>query len=222
MPWRHLIETSLDTEKRSYQDDFCPYNLDLLRSLRLKGGNLSVTRQEKEKQVAWLHEQFDGVASLVLADCQGLKVAEMSALRSELRTRGISLKVLKNTLARLAYQDTDVSLLETDVVGPRAAIWTRDVEGVAAMAKLLVGFAKTNPKFGLVRGVLNGKVLDPSHIEILATLPSREELLGKLLGTFVAPVSSFVGVLAAVPRSFLTVLKAIEEKKGVATDATAA
>ena len=181
-----------------------------------------MTRQEKEKEVAWLHEQFDGVAALVLADFQGLKVAEMSALRSELRSHGVGVKVLKNTLARLAFKDTDVALLAADMVGPRAALWTRNEEVVPGMAKFLVSFAKSNPKFSVVRGVLNGKVLEPSQLEILATLPSKEELLAKLLGTFVAPVSSFVGVLAAVPRSFMTVLKAIEQKKSAEADATTA
>jgi large subunit ribosomal protein L10 len=179
-----------------------------------------VTREEKAKEVAWLHEQFDGVTSLVLADYQGLKVSQMDALRSELRSRGISFKVLKNTLARLAYKDTDVAVLADDVVGPRAAAWTRDEETVPAMAKLLADFAKGNPKFELIRGVLKGKAIDPAQIETLSTLPSREELLGKLLGTFVAPMTSFVGVLAAVPRSFLLVLKAIEEKKSAAADAS--
>lgn len=177
-----------------------------------------MTREEKAKEVAWLHEQFDGVTSLVLSNCQGLKVSQMNALRSELRNRGISFKVLKNTLARLAYHGTDVAVLADDVTGPRAAAWTRDEEAVPAMAKLLVDFAKGNPKFELIRGVLKGKVVDPAQLETLSTLPSREELLGKLLGTFVAPVSSFVGVLVAVPRSFLLVLKAIEEKKGAAAD----
>jgi large subunit ribosomal protein L10 len=172
-----------------------------------------VTRDEKEKHVAWLHEQFEGIAALFLTDFQGLTVSELNRLRSELRDRGINFKVLKNTLTRLAYKDTDVFAVADKLVGPRAAAWTRDRNTVPSMAKVLVDFAKSNPKLGLIGGVLNGKTLEASQLETLSTLPSREELLSKLFGTMIAPVGAFVGVLAAVPRSLLTVLKAIGEKR---------
>ena len=90
-------------------------------------------------------------------------------------------------------------------------------ENVPAMAKVLVDFAKTHPNLGLVRGVLNGKLVDPSDMETLSKLPSREELLARVLGTMMAPVSAFVNTLAAVPRSFLNVLKAIEEQKSASS-----
>lgn len=170
-------------------------------------------RVEKEKQVAWLREQFQDVKALFLTDFQGLSVAETDALRVALRNQGINFKVLKNTLVRLAYQDTDVAVIGPDLAGPRAAVWTRTDENVPAMAKVLIDFAKTHPKLKLVRGVLKGKLVDPSDMETLSKLPSREELLARVLGTMMAPVSAFVGVLAAVPRSFLNVLKAIEDQK---------
>lgn len=180
-----------------------------------------MTREEKEKEVAWLREQFQSVSALFLVDFQGLTVAEMGALRSELRKSGASFKVLKNTLARLAYKDTDVAVVGEDVVGTRAGAWTRTDENVPAMAKILVDFAKTHPKLGLKRGVLKGKVVDSSQVETLSKLPSREELLGRLLGTMMAPVSAFVNTLAAVPRSFLTVLKAIEDQKSTSSEPAA-
>jgi large subunit ribosomal protein L10 len=170
-------------------------------------------KAEKEKQVAWLREQFQDVKALFLTDFQGLTVAETDALRVALRNQGIDFKVLKNTLVRLAYQDTDVAAIGPDVSGPRAAAWTRAEENVPVMAKVLIDFAKTHPNLKLVRGVLKGKLVHPSEMETLSKLPSREELLGRVLGTMMAPVSSFVSVLAAVPRSFLTVLKAIEDQK---------
>jgi len=180
-----------------------------------------LTREEKEKQVAWLREQFQGLRALFLTENRGLTVAEMTALRSELRNRGANFKVLKNTLVRLAYQDTDVAVVGSDVVGPRAAAWTNAEENVPAVAKVLVDFAKGHPKLVLVRGVLKGRLVQPGDLDLLSKLPSREELLGRLLGTMKAPVSSFVSVLAAVPRSFLTVLKAIEEKKGAPSESAA-
>ena len=177
-------------------------------------------REEKEKQVAWLRERFLKTKGLILTDFAGLTVSEMTALRSELRSKGIALKVLKNTLTRLAYKDTQVALLESDVAGPRAAVWTDTEEVVPAMAKVLIAFAKAHPKLRLVRGVLHGKLVEPSDMDTLATLPSREELLGRLLGTMIAPVGAFVNTLAAIPRSFLNVLKAIEEQKGAASEST--
>ncbi|MGC8603203.1 MAG: 50S ribosomal protein L10 [Desulfomonilaceae bacterium] len=171
-------------------------------------------KQEKEKQVAWFQDQFQGVKAVFLVDFQGLTVSEMNSLRSEVRMRGGSLKVLKNTLVRLAYKGTEVECLGPDIVGPRAAIWTRDGDSAPMLAKTLVDFAKTHPNLGLVKGELQGQVFESSELEALAKLPSKEALLGRFLGTMIAPVSAFVGTLAAVPRSLVTVLKAIEEKKG--------
>ncbi len=170
-------------------------------------------REEKERQVAWLHEELKTAKALFLTDFQGLSVAEMNALRSELRTRGIKFKVLKNTLARRAYEDTDVSVVGPNLAGPRAAAWTDQEGTVPTMAKVLIDFAKTHQNLGLIGGMLKGKTVSPSEMDILSKLPSREELLGRLLGQMMAPVSAFVNVLAAVPRSFLNVLKAIEEQK---------
>jgi large subunit ribosomal protein L10 len=174
-------------------------------------------RDEKEKQVAWLRGHFKSARALFLTDFQGMSVAETNALRSDLRNRGATFRVLKNTLVRLAYEDTSVAVIGPDLVGPRAAAWTDTDENVPAMAKVLVDFAKTHPNLGLIRGVLNGKLLDPSEMETLSKLPSREELLGRVLGTMMAPVSAFVNTLAAVPRSFLNVLKAIEEQKSASS-----
>ncbi len=189
-------------------------SLDSLYSPRWKGDKLDLKKEEKEKQVAWLRDQFQGARAMVLMDFQGLTVSEMNSLRSEVRTRGGSMKVLKNTLVRLAYKGTDVECLGPDLFGPRAAVWTQNDDNVPSLAKSLVDFAKTHPNLGLIKGELQGQVFESSELEALAKLPSREELLGRVLGTMLAPVSAFVGTLAAVPRSFLNVLKAIEEKKG--------
>lgn len=177
-----------------------------------------MTREEKAKQVEWFREQFQDVSGLFLADYKGLSVEDMNALRRELRPHGVTLKVLKNTLVRLAYKDTAVAVLEDDVVGTRAAAWTSSEDVVPALAKVLVGFAKTHPKFEVIAGFLGGQKVEPSDVEALSKLPAREQLLSTLLGTAMAPVSAFVSTLAAVPRSFLTVLKAIEEQKAAPTE----
>ncbi|MCX5862537.1 MAG: 50S ribosomal protein L10 [Desulfomonile sp.] len=180
-----------------------------------------MTKEEKEKQVAWLRDQFHGVRAFFLTDFQGLTVTELNGLRTQLRNLGVNFKVCKNTLLRLAYQDTDVAVIGSDVVGPRAAAWTHTDKNVPALAKILIDFSKAHPKLELIRGVLDGKVVQPSEMEALSKLPSREELLGILLGTMKAPIRAFVNTLAAVPRSFLNVLKAIEDQRKASSESSA-
>jgi large subunit ribosomal protein L10 len=161
------------------------------------------------------------VRALVLTDYKGLNVAETNELRSKLRGCGANYRVLKNTLVRRAYEGTDVAVIGDDVVGTRAAAWTHEDDNVPAMAKVLFEFAKSHPKLELIKGVLNGSPFSADDIEQLSKMPSREQLLSQLLGTLIAPTSSFVNVLAAIPRSLLNVLKAIEDQKNTSSDTAA-
>lgn len=170
-------------------------------------------RKEKQNEVAWLHDQMDGAKALFLTNFRGLTVAEMNDLRSDLREKGASYKVLKNTLARLAAKGTESEILVQDMVEPRGAAWVTSEDDIPIVAKTLLDFSKTHPNLEMVSGVYGGQRLDSGSIEELSKLPSKDELLSRLLGTMVAPISSFVGVLAAVPRSMVTVLNAIAEKK---------
>jgi len=213
---KHLIEAGRDGSL-NYRAKVYSTNPKVPRFavfLRLKGGNPNLKREQKEEQVAWLREQFREAKALFLTDFRSLTVGETNTLRTELRNRGIQFKVFKNTLVRLAYQDTDIAAIADDLMGPRGGAWTSSEDNVPAMAKVLIDFAKAHPNLILVRGVLNGSLVDPSDLDALSKLPSREELLARLLGTMIAPVSAFVNTLAAVPRSFLNVLAAIEEQKG--------
>jgi large subunit ribosomal protein L10 len=178
-----------------------------------------LTRKEKEEQVAWLKEQFRDAQSVVLTNFSGLTVAEMNSLRSRLREHNIRYKVIKNTMMRRAHPGTDVAVLDEFLQGPRAAAWTDEVNVAPLMAKTLVDFAKDHHQLDVIAGVLNGQKLSPADVEALSSLPSREELLAKLLGTLIAPLGAFVGTLAAVPRSFLNVVKAIEEQKNSSPEA---
>ncbi len=172
-----------------------------------------MTRKEKEKEVAVLREQFQSLAALVLADYRGLTVSEMNELRGNLRKGQAGMRVLKNTLVRLAYKDTDVAVLAEDLFGPRAAMWTAVDDSAPAMAKTLIEFAKTHPNLEVISGQIRGRRLSPSEVEMLSKMPSRAELLGRLLGSMLGPVSGFVNTLAAVPRSLLNVLTAIQKQK---------
>ncbi len=125
-----------------------------------------------------------------------------------------SYRVVKNTLLKIAAEGTPVSGLEDHFSGPTAVAMAQG--DPLAVAKALVEFAKTNKKLELQGGLLGEKVLTIDDIKALAELPSRDELLAKMLGSINAPLSNFVGVMAAIPRQLLYVLKAIEQNKAEA------
>lgn len=170
-------------------------------------------KSQKEQQVAWLAEEFKGAKALFLTDFRSMTVAETNALRVELRKHGVRYKVLKNTLARRAYVDTDVAVIGPDLHDTRAGAWTTSEEAVPKMAKALIDFAKTHPNLILVKGMLQGRLVEVSDMDALAKMPSREELLARLLGTMKAPVGAFVNTLAAIPRGLMNVLNAIADQK---------
>lgn len=170
-----------------------------------------MNKNSKEQVVAELAAKLATAKATFLADYRGLNVEQVNALRGELRKAGVEYQVVKNTLLRLAAKNTGAECLDALLAGP-TAIAIAGADPVAP-AKILSEFAKANAKFELKAGALDGKLLSIDDIKALAELPSREVLLAKLLGTLNAPVSNFVGVLAAVPRSLVQVLAAIQDKK---------
>jgi large subunit ribosomal protein L10 len=173
-----------------------------------------LNKQSKEALVAEFAEKLKGVKAAFLADYRGLDVEQANVLRRKLQDIGVEYRVVKNTLLRLAAKDTDAACFDEYLNGPTAiALATEDP---VAPAKALVDFAKQNKDFELKAGMLDGKLLALDDIEALAALPSREELLAMMLRSMSAPATNFVGVLAAVPRSFVQVLAAIKDQKDAA------
>ncbi len=170
-----------------------------------------MNRSSKAQLVSELADKLAGAKAAFLADYRGLNVDKLNQLRGELRKAGAEYQVVKNTLLKLAAKDTHTECLNDDMAGPTAL--TIAGSDPVAPAKVLSEFAKANDKFVLRAGALDGKKLTAAEIQALAELPSREELLAKMLGSLNAPVSNFVGVLAAVPRSLVQVLAAIQDKK---------
>ena len=171
-----------------------------------------MNRENKQQQVAELHDKLKRAKAVFLADFRGMNVEQATTLRNELRTAAVEYKVVKNTLLELASKETDKESLSPHYAGPTAIAFSYD-DPVAA-AKVLSKFAKTQADaFKLKAGVLSGKAITVSDIQALADLPSREVLIAKLLGTINAPVANFVGVLAAVPGSFVRALNAIKIQK---------
>jgi len=173
-----------------------------------------LNKQSKEALVAEYAEKFKAAKAAFLADYRGLNVEQANALRRKLQAVGVEYRVAKNTLLRLAAKDTDVACLDEFLVGPTAIALVS--EDPVAPAKALVEFAKQNNAFELKAGMLSGRLLAAADIKALAELPSREELIAKMLGSMNAPATNFVGVLAAVPGSFVRVLAAIRDQKEAA------
>jgi large subunit ribosomal protein L10 len=171
-----------------------------------------LNKESKQQVVAELHDKLQRAQAVFLADFRGMDVGKATELRNELRKAAVEYKVVKNTLLDLASRDTDKESLQPHFTGPTAVALSYD-DPVAA-AKVLSKFAKEQQAtFKLKAGVLTGKAITVPDIQALADLPSREVLLAKLLGTIQAPVANFVGVLAAVPGSFVRALDAIKNQK---------
>jgi len=170
-----------------------------------------MNREEKAQAVEALKERFQKASVTLLAEYQGLTVSELTKLRQELRKTQSELKVLKNTLAGLAIKGSELEPLTKLFVGPTAVVTTES--DPVAPAKVLVKFAKEFEKAKIKGGFLSGKVLGVAEIETLSKLPSREELIAKLMGSMNAPAQNLVNVMSAMPRKLVTVLAAIRDKK---------
>jgi large subunit ribosomal protein L10 len=170
-----------------------------------------MNRTEKEQIVQELAQRLTDTQATFLADYRGINVEQATQLRRELTQVGVEYRVVKNSLLKLASQDTPAEPLQSYCTGP-TAIALSGADPVAP-AKILSKFAKEIDAFELKAGVLSGKLLSVAEIGALAALPSREELLAKALSSMNAPITNFVGTMAAIPRSLVQVLNAIGENK---------
>lgn len=171
-------------------------------------------KTEKARLVADLKDKFSRANATFLAEYQGIKSANMDGIRKGLRDGDVELKVVRNTLARRAVKDAGLDGIAGGLKGPTALIFSyRDA---AAAAKSVIQYSKDYPQLKLILGTLGDRVIGVDEIKGLAELPSREVLLGKLLGSLNSPVTGFVMVLSGVPRKFLYALNAIKDAKAAA------
>jgi len=171
---------------------------------------VSLNRQEKTVVVEEISAQVVKAQSIVIAEYRGLDVASVTVLRKQARESGVYLRVLKNTLARRAVAGTPFEGLSSQLTGP--LMYAISTDPVAA-AKVLADFAKSNDKLVLKGGALQNNVMSVEGVKALASLPSRDELLAKLLGTMQAPVAQFVRTLNEVPTKFVRGLAAVRDKQ---------
>ena len=147
----------------------------------------------KQPIVQEISEQIKDAQSVVLVDYRGLTVEEVTALRKELREAGVTYKVYKNTLMNFAFKGTDFESMSSLLEGPNAIAISKD--DATAPARILSKFAKTVPALELKAGVVEGTFYDADGIKAVASVPSREELLSKLLGSIQSPITNLARVL---------------------------
>ncbi|MDO4966658.1 MAG: 50S ribosomal protein L10, partial [Lachnospiraceae bacterium] len=147
----------------------------------------------KKPIVEEISENIKDAASLVLVDYRGLTVEEDTKLRKQLREAGITYKVYKNTMMNFAFKGTDFEQLSAHLEGPSALAISKD--DATAPARVLAKFAKTAPALEIKAGVVDGELYDAKGIDALSKIPSREELLSKLLGSIQSPIANFARVM---------------------------
>ena len=170
----------------------------------------------KQAVVAQLKEQLESAKGVVLTSYKGLTVAQDTELRRELREAAVSYHVVKNTMLRIAAKEAGIEGIEEHLEGTTAFAFS--TEDAVAPAKVICGFIKKNKLedaevLTVKVGMVEGKVIGVDEVKALATLPSREELNAKLLGSMNAPISNTVNVLQGVIRNAVYVLDAIRSQK---------
>ena len=174
---------------------------------------MSLNREEKAVVIEDVSAQVATAQSIIIAEYRGLDVASVTVLRKTARESGVYLRVLKNTLVRRAVAGTPYEELSAQLTGP--LIYGISADPVSA-AKVLAGFAKTNEKLVIKGGALPNSPMTQDGVKALATMPSRDELLSKLMGTMQAPITQFVRTLNEVPTKFVRGLAAVRDQKEAA------
>ena len=157
---------------------------------------MNKNRTIKEAKVAEIKEKLEKAQSVILADYQGLTVEEDTQLRKNLRAEGIEYKVYKNTLVTIAAKELGLDGIVEFLEGPVSIAFGYD--DATAAARILNDFAKDHKKLELKAGVVEGVVYDKAKIEQLASIPSKEVLIAKLLGSIKAPLSNLAYLLSAI------------------------
>ena len=172
---------------------------------------MAIGLEDKKAIVAEVNEAASSALSAVIADYRGLTVSEMTELRKQARAEGVYIRVVRNTLARIAVKGTEYECLTDSLVGP--TILALSVEDPGAAARLIKEFAKTHDKMEVKALAIGGEAYGAHEIDRLAKLPTREQALGMLASVLQAPVTKLAQTLNEVPSQFVRVVAAVKDQK---------
>jgi large subunit ribosomal protein L10 len=169
-----------------------------------------MNRDEKKKEIEALNAEFNNAKNLFVAGFQGLTVSQDFELRKSIRATRSKYKVVKNTLAQRACQDTTVEPLKDKFTGANAVVYNE--KDPVALVKALTTYAKNNPLFVFKAGIVEGRVISLSDLDQIANLPSKEELISKLMFLLNAQAQRLASAVSAVPRNLAVVLNQAGEQ----------
>lgn len=172
---------------------------------------MAITRKKKEELVEQITETIKSSKSIVFADYQGLSVSAINEVRAQLRKEGLKMKVIKQNLFAIAAKNAGASIETKSLKGhPIAYVFSTDeVMG----AKTVYNLAKKNDKLQMIGGALEGRSISSDELNTLATMPSREEMYAKLVGSLASPLRGISSVLQGNLRGLVSVLNQVAEKK---------
>tara|TARA_Y100000758_G_scaffold272147_1_gene214944 strand:+ start:440 stop:1033 length:594 start_codon:yes stop_codon:yes gene_type:complete len=172
---------------------------------------VALAREDKERIVQEVKEVSASASSLVISDARGLKVSELTEIRRQGTKSGIHIQVIKNSLAKLAFEGTDFGCSNEVLTGPSLFAFSYAEPGAAA--KMLKTYAKNFEALEIKALVVEGQLLDGSQIDVLASLPSRDEALTLIASVLQAPIGKFATLLNEVPGKLARVLGAVRDNK---------
>ena len=175
---------------------------------------MSLNLEAKKAIVEEVAEVAGNSPSAVAAEYSGLSVSDMTDLRQSARDAGIYLRVVRNTLARRALEDTSFDCMREGLTGQLILAFSKDEPGAAA--KVIRDFSKKNNKLVVKLVALEGKLLQPSDIDALANLPSKDQAIGMLMGMMIAPIATLVRTLAEPHAKLVRTVKAVADQKQAA------
>lgn len=171
-----------------------------------------LTRNQKHELVKELTEKIKAAKSAVFVDFKGLKVKDVTTLKRTLRASDVQYVVVRKTLIDIALKNAGIEGADIAGMEGQIALSLSNADEVSG-AKIIDEFAKTNENLKVLGGTLGNQLMDAAQVKALAKIPSKEQLLGQLVGTLNAPVSGFVNVLAGNLRGLVQVLNAVKEQK---------
>ncbi len=172
---------------------------------------MSANFEAKKQVVEEIKAKIQNSKSVVFVKFNGLSVAEDTELRREFRKNNVEYKVLKNTLIKRAFNDLGITDFDDDLNGPTSVAFGADETGASKV--IIDAVKKYDNKVSVKSAFVDGGKVGVEGVKALAAMPSKEELIAKMLGSLQAPIANFVGVLSAMPRSLVIALNAIAEKK---------